>query len=200
MPFSTFTHSAVVDMSKEKDWQSHLGLLDWDSTNIVFTKRTLIEFLKYTGTTVDPNFTNISKLPRYAKFGTLTASSVASDAQVPVAPETSSVEGFVPSRHIRDPPGGRHTDIFKPEEEDDALSQAPPRPTEEVASDPAPAANVEADESYRPEFKPSRRVNDIPGGKDTVANLWDGNYVEEFKPTRRVRQGPGGQDHITGIF
>lgn len=25
----------------------HLGLLDWDSTKIVFTKRSLIEFLKY---------------------------------------------------------------------------------------------------------------------------------------------------------
>jgi hypothetical protein len=53
-------------MSKEKDWQSSLGthvpcnesqtfllfmatsagMLDWDSTSIVFTKRTLIEFLK----------------------------------------------------------------------------------------------------------------------------------------------------------
>lgn len=59
-----FTPSAAVDMSKEKDWPSALGahvscndlrnlfrlifsgMLDWDSTNIVFTKRTLIEFLK----------------------------------------------------------------------------------------------------------------------------------------------------------
>ena len=57
------------------------GMLDWDNTNIVFTKRSLIEFLKfvflsanasnsdddsdrYTGTTVDTNFSNISKLPR----------------------------------------------------------------------------------------------------------------------------------------
>jgi len=191
----------MVDMSKEKDWQSNLGMLDWDSTNIVFTKRTLIEFLKYTGTTVDPNFTNISKLPRYAKFGTLTASSIALDEQAPVAPEASSAEAFVPSRHIRDPPGARHTDIFKHDAEDDALSQAPPRPAEETAADPAPAVTAELpDEPYRPEFKPSRRVNDIPGGKDNVANLWDGNYVDEFKPTRRVRQGPGGQDHITGIF
>jgi hypothetical protein len=52
-------------MEKEKDWQVNLGtpvscndcevlfsmiipagMLDWDSTSIVFTKRTLIEFLK----------------------------------------------------------------------------------------------------------------------------------------------------------
>jgi hypothetical protein len=40
--------------------------------------------------------------------------------------------GAVPSRHVRDPPGGRHTDIFNPDPEDDALSQAPPRPIDEV--------------------------------------------------------------------
>jgi hypothetical protein len=54
-------------MSKEKDWPMHLGgfllhaypitasrfptyhvagMLDWDDTNIVFTKRSLVEFLK----------------------------------------------------------------------------------------------------------------------------------------------------------
>jgi hypothetical protein len=31
-----------------------------------------------------------------------------------------------------------------------------------------------------------RRVNDRPGGKDSVGDLWDPNYKpEEFKPTRR---------------
>ena len=44
----------------------------------------------------------------------------------------SAAFGAVPSRHVRDPPGGRHTDIFKPDPEDDALSQAPPRPINEV--------------------------------------------------------------------
>ena len=56
-------------------------MLDWDSTGILFTKRSLIEFLKlvhslekfnrfnigsyrYTGVTVDVNLTNIGKLPR----------------------------------------------------------------------------------------------------------------------------------------
>ena len=60
---------------------AYTGMLDWDSTGVLFTKRSLIEFLKlvlsygkfnhlnigsyrYTGVTVDPNFTNIGKLPR----------------------------------------------------------------------------------------------------------------------------------------
>lgn len=57
-------------------------MMDWDNTRIVFTKRSLIEFLRcvcryvwrllllreaslysYTGTTVDTNFSNIQKLP-----------------------------------------------------------------------------------------------------------------------------------------
>ncbi|PSS22659.1 hypothetical protein PHLCEN_2v3025 [Hermanssonia centrifuga] len=74
-------------MSKEKEWAANIGeffvccvrrklylltsqcptgMMDWDNTRIVFTKRTLIEFLKYTGTTVDTNLSNIAKLPSEA--------------------------------------------------------------------------------------------------------------------------------------
>lgn len=58
---SSFTPSNTFD-TPEKDWQANLGerstslsfkslndisgMLDWDSTKIVFTKRQLIEFLK----------------------------------------------------------------------------------------------------------------------------------------------------------
>ena len=62
-------------------------MMDWDNTRIVFTKRTLIEFLRYvggiiisisylegcfsryTGTTVDTNFHNIQKLPSMSYGG-----------------------------------------------------------------------------------------------------------------------------------
>ena len=62
---NSFTPSNVIDMSKEKEWASSLGqwdepvlkealhksfyqtgMMDWDNTRIVFTKRTLIEFLR----------------------------------------------------------------------------------------------------------------------------------------------------------
>jgi hypothetical protein len=43
---STFTETSPVNMSSERDWANNLGMLDWDSTSIVFTKRSLMEFLK----------------------------------------------------------------------------------------------------------------------------------------------------------
>jgi len=205
MSSSTYTTSTAIDMSKEKDWQANLGMLDWDSTSIVFTKRTLIEFLKYTGTTVDPNFTNISKLPRYAKFGKIAESSSASGAVASDPAVVTEYETIIPSRRVRAPPGGKHTDIFSHESEDDALSKAPPKPTEQTVTDSTsevPAAQPAATE-FEPltDIKPSRRVRSTPGGKDSIGSLWDDTHTaEEFKPTRRVRQGPGGQDHISDLF
>ena len=112
---------------------------------------------RYTGTTVDPNFTNIQKLPRaskswlplfsnlqlshgragYAQFGKLsgdadvgqgsTATTTASSASTSqAAPATD----FKPTRRVREPPGGSHSNIFQYDGEDDALAYAPPKPTE----------------------------------------------------------------------
>ncbi|KAF9451218.1 hypothetical protein P691DRAFT_808408 [Macrolepiota fuliginosa MF-IS2] len=202
-------------MSNERSWPSSLGLLDWDSTNIVFTKRSLIEFLKYTGTTVDPNFTTIAKLPRYAKFGNMSASTDASDAastsveeptgadaQAPVSPSNS----FKPSRRVRTAPGGTHSDIFGYEEDDDdALSNAPPKPSaaEEQAPANVPAAQAASSvtASQTSGFKPTRRVRTNPGGTSSMSDIFGAEDAhDEFKPTRRVREGPGGQDHIGGFF
>ena len=64
LSYQRFTPSTMVDMSKERDWPANLGItlqnityifvnlflstgmLDWDSTGVLFTKRSLIEFLK----------------------------------------------------------------------------------------------------------------------------------------------------------
>lgn len=51
---------------------------------------------------------------------------------VPSGTIVTESEMFVPSRRVRAPPGGKHTDIFSHESEDDALSKAPPRPIEQV--------------------------------------------------------------------
>ncbi|RDB24000.1 hypothetical protein Hypma_008852 [Hypsizygus marmoreus] len=210
---SSFTPTNVVDMSKEKDWPASLGMLDWDSTNIVFTKRSLIEFLKYTGTTVDPNFTNIAKLPRYAKFGKIAVAT--EDAPVPtvsqsIADSTSASDvssDFKPTRRVRTVPGGPHSDIFGPEDQGDALSLAPSKESAQATS-PAARTEVNAEDSAKEDggikfestFKPTRRVRTTPGGPSSMANFWDPAEAEEFKPTRRVRQIPGGQDNINGIF
>ncbi|KAF9476603.1 hypothetical protein BDN70DRAFT_934923 [Pholiota conissans] len=209
---STFTPSNVIDMSKERDWPANLGMLDWDSTGIVFTKRSLIEFLKYTGTTVDTNFSNISKLPRYAKFGRLSENSSNTSAEnaesdAPIPPGND----FIPSRRVRTVPGGPHTNIFASGDEGDALALAPPRGT--VAQDAAPinpstaageAQQVDEEEESGINFpssnKPTRRVRENPGGSSSLSNFWDSEEPTDFKPTRRVRQGPGGHDSISEIF
>ncbi|OAX33658.1 hypothetical protein K503DRAFT_775391 [Rhizopogon vinicolor AM-OR11-026] len=171
---STFTPSQAVDMSKEKDWPVNLGMLDWDTTSIVFTKRSLVEFLKYTGTTVDPGFGNIQKLPRYAKFGKLT-----STGEEPAATITSPTVPLTGN--------GR---LLAEEFTDDALSTAPP-PPEDTQS--------ELDAADR--FIPTRRVRTRPGGHDSISTLFvDNSKDEEFVPTRRVRQRPGGDDNIEGLF
>ncbi|KAF7338509.1 hypothetical protein MVEN_02077000 [Mycena venus] len=195
-------------------------MMDWDATSIVFTKRTLMEFLKYTGTTVDTNFNNIQKLPRYAKFGKI--SDGAAPAVAPVASTPSSnKEGpasaspssdFKPTRRVRDPPGGARTNIFADEEVPDALSTAPPKAEAAATSYastavdvPVAAAAVSDETEEKSEgnatgtgIKPSRRVREAPGGNSSLGSIWGDDKVEEFKPTRRVRQAPGGG--VSGIF
>ncbi|KAF6764885.1 hypothetical protein DFP72DRAFT_869503 [Ephemerocybe angulata] len=214
---STYTPSNAVDQEKEKEWPAALGMLDWDDTSIVFTKRSLIEFLKYTGTTVDTNFGNIAKLPRYAKFGKLSepteasaasATESAQEGNTTASYESISTGGFKPTRRVREPPGGSHSNIFQAGDEDDALSQAPARPGiqhNEPARAQVPTAKDDEEEEpsgipFTSTVIPSRRVREIPGGKDSLASLWGEPTEEEFKPTRRVREGPGGRDNISGIF
>ncbi|KAI6006025.1 hypothetical protein EDD15DRAFT_701463 [Pisolithus albus] len=165
-------------MTREKDWPLNLGMLDWDSTKIVFTKRSLVEFLKYAGVTVDPGFTNIQKLPRYAKFGKLTAEEVG----VAGAEETS------PPAVIETTPNRR---LLAEEFTDDALSTAPPRPSLGDAGDDGvkPVSTVEGNVDTG-NFRPTR-----------VATIFsDDDTRQDFVPTRRVRERPGGQDNIEGLF
>ncbi|CAL1703714.1 unnamed protein product [Somion occarium] len=188
---ATFTPSDAIDMSKEKDWAANLGMLDWDTTRIVFTKRSLIEFLKYTGTTVDTNYSNIQKLPRYAKFGKITGGEEVSGAQTASSSSEApanqtSDNAFKPSRRVRTAPGGETHNIFGSYEDDDVLSTAPSRgapaeqvtpPEESKTSEPERARTTtsrspwEQSEPEKPVFKPSRRVREMPGGRDSIADL-----------------------------
>ncbi|KAH7930891.1 hypothetical protein BV22DRAFT_1028054 [Leucogyrophana mollusca] len=168
---STFTPSQVVDMTKERDWPVNLGMLDWDTTNIVFTKRSLVEFLKYTGTTVDPSFANIQKLPRYATFGKITTTG----GEAPASPTSPALAPSTSSRLL----GG--------EDADDALSTAPP-----VAG--------ESQKPAIDGFVPTRRVRTVPGGASSVGNLWTDDTQDQFMPTRKVRERPGGNDNIESLF
>ncbi|CCA73606.1 hypothetical protein PIIN_07559 [Serendipita indica DSM 11827] len=190
---STFTPVNTFEGS-EKDWPMKLGMLDWDDTRIVFTKRELINFLKYTGTSVDPNFNNISKLPRYAAFGKLDGSADATNdgrGGASAASGTGAGSDFVPTRRVREAPGGKSNISFVDESED-ALAAAPPPKVATRTEDPVGLPDNNA--------VPSRRVRDPPGGKDSLKNFWDAAPEDEFVPTRRVRERPGGQDSINDIF
>ncbi|KAF8448064.1 hypothetical protein L210DRAFT_2834958 [Boletus edulis BED1] len=180
---SIFTPSQAIDMSKEKDWPMHLGMLDWDNTKVVFTKRSLVEFLKYTGITIDPGFTNIQKLPRYAQFGNMVASS---DSEETTDQETTS------STPAAQPPARTGVqNLFEEQAIDDALATAPPPPSAHQPDD-APASSG---------FRPTRRVRTIPGGADSIGHIFAKDEpTEQFIPTRRVRQRPGGTDSIEGLF
>ncbi|KAI0807001.1 hypothetical protein C8Q74DRAFT_1225371 [Fomes fomentarius] len=200
---ASFTPSSAIDPSKERDWAAQLGMLDWDSTNIVFTKRTLLEFLKYAGVTVDTNFTNIQKLPRYAQFGKISGevSSVQSSADTspgPSAAALTAVSDFKPTRRVRDPPGGVTHNIFGNghEADDGALAGAPSKPS---------AAGASPATEFKPEGETADESNNRPRAKHTnssgVGGLWAASDdAEEFKPTRRVRERPGGKDSISELF
>ncbi|KAI6167119.1 hypothetical protein EDD17DRAFT_1109260 [Pisolithus thermaeus] len=177
---STFTPSRDVDMTKEKDWPLNLGMLDWDSTSIVFTKRSLVEFLKYAGVTVDPGFTNIQKLPRYAKFGKLTAEE----------PESAGVEETTPPAVTEANPNRR---LLAEEFTDDAL-YALKRLGENF--------HMVEPFLFKPgDSKPSRRVRTHPGGSSSIADIFSNDDArEQFVPTRKVRERPGGKDNIEGLF
>ncbi|KAJ7109126.1 hypothetical protein C8R44DRAFT_801717 [Mycena epipterygia] len=209
---STFTPTSPVS-SSERDWAANLGMLDWDTTSIVFTKRSLLDFLKYTGTTVDTNFANIQKLPRYVKFGkigdTVAETPAAGNLQSESAGPSQSAASadFKPTRRVREPPGGRTSNIFGDEDVLDALSLAPPKVENNVpVASPELTAEVptavekekESDVTSGTDIKPSRRVREAPGGNSSIQSFWGSDEPEEFKPTRRVRQPPGGGSF--GIF
>ncbi|KAI6036658.1 hypothetical protein BKA83DRAFT_4166117 [Pisolithus microcarpus] len=184
-----FTPSRDVDMTKEKDWPLNLGMLDWDSTKIVFTKRSLVEFLKYAGVTVDPGFTNIQKLPRYAQFGKLTAE----ELDICWWYETT------PPAVIETTPNRR---LLAEEFTDDALSMAPPRPSLGDAGDDSvkPVSTVEGTSMLEISNLAGIRIRATPGGSSSIATIFsDDDTRQDFVPTRRVRERPGGKDSIEGV-
>ncbi|KAF9519883.1 hypothetical protein BS47DRAFT_1287865, partial [Hydnum rufescens UP504] len=211
---SSFTPSTGFDVSNEKEWAANLGLLDWDNTSIIFTKRSLMDFLKYAGVTVDPNFSIIQKLPRVATSGKLDLCSLfycATDTPrmpepTPVAataPVVQAPGGFKPSRRVRTVPGGVQTiNLFGEDDEastfplskPSTVSHCEPPTSDSLEPDDGPSVDRSQDTTHTG-FKPSRRVRERPGGTDSIAAMFadENDGPEIFKPSRRVRTQPGGQ-------
>ncbi|KDQ18121.1 hypothetical protein BOTBODRAFT_29447 [Botryobasidium botryosum FD-172 SS1] len=200
------------DPAEERDWPMKLSMLDWDDTKIVFTKRQLVDFLKYTGVTIDPNYKTISKLPRYAEFGTMSTEEADADTEEELASPTSTAgvgaasdPAFRPTRKVRTAPGGAssvQSILAETEAPDDVYSTAPAMHSPEASPSKMAASTQQSPEGKAP-FRPSRRVRHAPGGPSSLGpNMFSGEdeAPQEFKPTRKVRSRPGGDDHINDFF
>ncbi|KAH9808708.1 hypothetical protein DFH28DRAFT_907905 [Melampsora americana] len=119
---STSNHKTFVPSpafsTNERDWQAEIGLLPW-STSIVFTKESLVRFLKQLEVEVDTNLTQLKKLPKHATFGTFpdqapsntsTTSAQQTVAETRTDPQ-SDVPVFIPTRKVREQPGGGSAQI-----------------------------------------------------------------------------------------
>ncbi|WVQ69844.1 uncharacterized protein L199_008065 [Kwoniella botswanensis] len=197
---STFTPIHPFEMDAPKTWGGTIGMMNWDNDKIVFSKRSLLEFLKSAGVTVNQNFSEIQKLPKYATFGRFskaaTDAAVADLVEAEIGDPTTEASSLPsnrttvprPSRKVRDPPGGKQSiQLFGEEyEEEDALSLAPPR-------DGGDGVDVEVErlEKLRVHAEPVRdggaHIEEEENRTERVSNPAHG-----FRPTRKVREGPGG--------
>ncbi|WVR05360.1 hypothetical protein IAU60_002374 [Kwoniella sp. DSM 27419] len=206
---STFTPIHPFEMDQPKTWGGTIGMMHWDNDKIVFSKRSLLEFLKSANVTVNQNFSEIQKLPKYATFGRF--SQAATDAAVadlveaeigdPTTEASTTRESQTtvprPSRKVIDPPGGKQSiRLFGEEyEEEDALSLAPPR-------DGGNGVDVEVERMERlrvhaePVIDGGARIEEEQdqdqGGSAANAAGRVSNPPPGYRPSRKVREGPGG--------
>ncbi|CAO1629075.1 unnamed protein product [Parajaminaea phylloscopi] len=194
--------------------------------SIVFTKQSLIAYLKTQGVEVGPNCTEFSRLPRYATFGKITESSqpVAATPQAPSAStkdeparsapapvdgisgstDVRDVDGnaFRPTRRVREAVGGGSAQIsalFGSEEEsvDSASSRSRPSDTAAaVAAEPARPQALSA--STQQQRQASNTSSSNAFVPSTGVKDAEGN---DFRPTRRVREPiGGGSQQIASLF
>ncbi|RXK41916.1 hypothetical protein M231_00637 [Tremella mesenterica] len=203
-------------MEDPRSWGATIGMMNWDNDKIVFSKRSLLEFLKSCQLTVNTNFGEISKLPsailsirqgevvdmvEYATFGKFdqaaTDAAVADLVEAEIADPThdSPIPGNKatvprPSRKVVDPPGGKQSiRIYGEEyEETDALSLAPPREGNGVDVEIERLERVKL--HVEPEIDGGAKIEDEPRDKP-ISNPPPG-----FKPSRKVREAPGGKSSM----
>ncbi|GAA93391.1 uncharacterized protein L969DRAFT_104829 [Mixia osmundae IAM 14324] len=187
---STFTQRAID--SNEKNWQSEVGCLPYE-TSVVFTKASLVDFLKHIGIEVDPNASVLKKLPRYAKFGDLVAGSAVTEASSSSSAETGNgsqakavqapdnttsngttllngaagVPDFVPTRKVRELTGGGSAQIASLFS--GGADERPIRPARVVGANAAETPGYVSESSNG--FIPTRKVRERPGGNSSMGAL-----------------------------
>ncbi|KAK4687757.1 hypothetical protein P7C73_g2365, partial [Tremellales sp. Uapishka_1] len=190
-------------MEDPKSWGSTIGMLKWDEDKIVFSKRSLLEFLKqvHSGLSIDcqhqlwrDSETEYATFGKFSQAATDAAVADLVDAEIadpttdsPLPSSRSTVPR--PSRKVREAPGGQQNlRIFGEEyEETDALSLAPPR-------DGGDGVDVELEhmEKIRLHVEPEKEgAAHIEEEKEKAPERVS-NPAANFRPSRKVREGPGG--------
>ncbi|EJT50840.1 hypothetical protein A1Q1_07990 [Trichosporon asahii var. asahii CBS 2479] len=148
---------------------------------IVFSKRSLLEFLKSCQVSVNTNFTEISKLAEIAD------PTEPAERKSPVDAAGNPVR---PSRKVIDPPGGKTSFSVTGDEyaEADALSLAPAKDGGvDVDIDRMQHLKLHVDE----EVDGGAHIEDIPDKPQAKQQEQDRvvNAPSGFRPTRKVREG-----------
>ncbi|KAJ9111332.1 hypothetical protein QFC20_002623 [Naganishia adeliensis] len=203
---SMFLPVHPFNLEEPKTWASTAGTMDWDTTHICFTKRSLLDFLKQAGVSVGTNYTEIAKLPKYATFGKFSQAATNEAVKDLVDAEIADPTTTAPhtTRKVTQPPNGPSNITISGGElvEEDALSMAPPKGSsgasgaegKEEAGDGGEgvtythteraevrSVSVDLDNDERPAgsvpgFRPTRKVREAPGGKSNMGNLLFGGY------------------------
>ncbi|PWN87770.1 hypothetical protein FA10DRAFT_269064, partial [Acaromyces ingoldii] len=219
---ASFTPDANFSpQSNPKDWAYHLGCMP-QGAHVVFTKAGLVDFLKTHGIDVGPNFTELSRVPKYATVGRFDKDpasvgaapapaaapvAAAAAAPAPVAAPAPAVEPaptqqqqvltpdgdvFRPTRRVREPVGGGSAQIG-------AIFGGGDDNTDEAAKESArrrglvPApAPAPAPTTFPQDPAPSQ-----PAPAAAPAFSAD-ETTNTFRPTRRVRE-PGGTGGVSSI-
>lgn len=179
-----------------------LGYLPWDTT-IVFSKESLVRFLKTLDVEVDPNVSQLKKLPKFARCGTLSAvhQSAPTQAGVPSSSSGSKLDqessqpastpAFIPTRKVREQPGGgsaQITSLLGGDRAADAMNWVPPPIPQQPG---APANSVPADHSNGENLQASHE------SKSNPVMMPDGT---PFVPSRKVREPVGGHSSMASLL
>ncbi|PLW07236.1 hypothetical protein PCANC_17157 [Puccinia coronata f. sp. avenae] len=194
----TFTPAAKFS-TNERDWQAEIGMLPW-TTSIVFSKESLVRFLKTLDLEVDPNMSQLKKLPKFATCGVLSegesnlvqppalAAPAPSDAQA----AQSDLPAFIPTRKVREQPGGGSAQIASllgGDRQSDAMNWVPPPIAQQATSHAAAAPSAPG---LPEQVVPTAEEDDAPR-----VMMPDGS---RFIPSRKVREPVGGHSSMADIL
>ncbi|KAJ9092450.1 hypothetical protein QFC21_006832 [Naganishia friedmannii] len=193
---STFQPVHPFNLDDPKSWAQTAGTMDWDTTHICFTKRSLLDFLKQVGVSVGTNYTEISKLPKYATFGKFSQAATNQavkdlvDAEIA---DPSSADKVHTTRKVTQSPGGPTSVTISGAdiEEQDALSMAPPR---KAAGETQEGQEEDEDNGVTFTHTEKAEVRSVSVSMDGDEEKPPG-AVPGFRPTRKVREGKAQTSH-----